>query len=365
MLSSYKNKEVKKVCAVDTVHGLLQYLLLNTQENIKQTFFFFGIGIPEEFKQAFQYQSVTIPPRIKSTFRSKIDKIPVIRNIVEKLEYFVNYRITYPLRWSFLLNENIEYWGMCHLCYSNYVLRNHKYYMVEDGMLNYNMYPYNDRRHRFNALWHILLGKNYGIRRTFAGSEENCIKIHLTGIREIKAAQIRTKAVIQTMDELWHNSELSKRRFINSVFGVDYVDTADLSRYDSILLMQPCAMDGILSDEEEYDAYSWIIKHIPSKKLVIKPHPRDKRYFKKLYPGIKILNTKAPMELLALNGIRFKYAYTITSTAAFLFPYPIKVAFIGHRVHPIFAISPLFTKDSIKSNNPNITLIDFPERKYE
>lgn len=357
---------VKKVCAVDTVHGLLHYLLLSTQEDIQHTFFFFGIGIPAEFKRTFQHQSVTIPPRIKSSFRARIDRIPVVRNIIEKLEYFINYRITYPLRWHFLLSDDIEYWGMCHLSYSSFVLRNHDYIMVEDGLLNYAPYPYNDREHRLNGLWHILLGKDYDTRRTVAGSENRCVRIHLTGITEIKNAQVAKKAVIHTMDELWNASELSKRSFINAVFGVSHIDMSDLQGYDSILLMQPYAIEGGLTDEEEHDAYSWIIKHIPSKKLVIKPHPRDKRNFELLYPGIKILNTKAPMELLALNGIRFKFAYTITSTAAFLFPYPIDVAFIGNRAHPsLYAKNPNVTKDFIKSDNPNITLIDFPGREYE
>ena len=366
MSNSQKNVNVKNVCAVDTVHGLLHYLLLNDKEDIKHTFFFFGIGIPENFKKAFLYQSVTITPRKKGLIRAKIDRIPVVRNVIEKLEYFVKYRITYPIRWSFLLSDKVEYWGMCHLSFSNFVLRNHKYILVEDGMLNYTKYPFNDRIHRLDALWHILLGKDYNTRRTAAGSEDRCITIHLTGITEIKDAQVAKKAVIHTMDELWNKSDPAKRRFINSVFEAIHLDTTDLSGYDSLLLMQPFALDGVLTDEEEHDVYSWIINHIPSKKLVIKPHPRDIRNFEKLYPGEKILNTKTPMELLALNGVRFKYVYTVTSTAAFLFPYPINVAFIGNRVHPsLFAKDPHWTKDVIKSDNPNITLIDFPERVYE
>lgn len=95
----------------------------------------------------------------------------------------------------------------------------------------------------------------------------------------------------------------------------------------TIIFTQPLSEDGLISEQEKIQYYKNTLKSIPvpPDKIVIKTHPREGTNYKKIFPDIFIFNKNIPQEILNFCGVRFKQAYTISSTAAINFGYSINI----------------------------------------
>ena len=100
----------------------------------------------------------------------------------------------------------------------------------------------------------------------------------------------------------------------------------------SVLFTQPLSEDGAIDEETKISIYKDVINS--DKSISIKPHPREKTDYKKLFPGNTILEHNIPIELLTLLGVKFEKSYTIFSTAVLSFPYSTEIHFLGTCVHP-------------------------------
>jgi hypothetical protein len=76
-----------------------------------------------------------------------------------------------------------------------------------------------------------------------------------------------------------------------------------------------------------------MIKDIDKSKLVIKPHPRESTDYSFFFPDICVFTLKIPIQLLDMLGVRFKIAYTVSSSALVSFPYKIKKRYWAYS-HP-------------------------------
>ena len=341
-------------------HGLLQYLMLSSLDEIKQTFFFLcNIVTPsttfnnlKELGCLCQYYPQAY---------LNISKPKAISILVAYLTRFYYYHILYPFRFPFILNSKLEFWGHDHVGNALCVFRNHPFSLIEDGTLNYVPYPYPQRKQSFLWIKRLIAGRCFGEHLQYAGSEKNCTRIYLTGLSDkgdvLKDPKVRIKSFV----DMWNDSSQEKRLFINKVFDVSPELVERCKRIKHVLLTQPYSEAGDLSEVEKIDMYKKILSKIGPEEVAIKPHPREKTDYRACFPNSVVLDTKAPIQLLTLNGIKFESAYSINSTALFDFPYRIRVCFIGTEINShLLERYPDWTSDKVVINNQNVELIHFP-----
>ena len=360
----FLNKKIKRVCLLGNQHGLLQYLMLSSLEEIEQTFFLWNfVGIPDSIRKQFGKRGVVISSHNKNSerFIKKMrNKSSMFHILSKSFQLFYFYRIYYPLKLPFLLNRKLEYWGHDHVQNAYCILRNHPFVLLEDGTLNYHPYPYRQTRQRFLFIKRLLAGKNYCEHLRYAGDESNCVKIYLTGLSDKGDVLKNPKVVIKSFVEMWNECDLKKRSFINRIFDFSQSLINECANYKHILLTTPFSELELITEKEKIDMYKNIIKLIGRSDILIKPHPRENTDYSKHLPNVYVLKTKTPMQLLSLNNIKFDCVYSVNaSTALFDFPYKIKVCIFGTNIY-----SPLYEKtqnwnDNIDNeiSNKNIELI--------
>lgn len=326
---------VKNVCVMDSMHALLQYLLLVSEEEANNTFFFWSGGISSTVKSHFQNHYCDL----------------------EKNKHY--YRTQLVWRYPFLLKNGIRYFGHDHLTFSKYILRKKNFELLEDGTLNYAPFPWRKKltlKKKIRSLW---AGPLYCMDVPYSGYESTCSRINLTGLTETGEVYSSGKVLTQTFQSLWATSSPEKRSYVNSIFGLSDKSLSNLLLSNKILLTQPLSEDGFLSEDEKISLFKYIESKIGADGLVIKPHPREKSNYRVAFPNAMVFDAPVPMQLITLNGVRFQEAYTLFSTAVFDFPYQIKVGYIGSRISKkLYERFPSQTKENCQINNPNVTLID-------
>ena len=344
----FDNKfQIERVCVVNSMYSLLQYFLLSTEEEINRTYYFWGEAISDSVKKYFEGQSVDILQEMESIQKKVKMKSPELE------EYF--YCDYFPSKWPFLMKDGIFYFGHDHLPCSPYVLREHPFELLEDGMLNYHKYPFSacddyvslfkDREDKFGPL-NIL-------QVDYAGQEEQCRIIHLTGISKTDYI-VPEKVRFCSLEEMWTKANKKKISLINTIYAfkkelLGYLDNK------RVLITQPLSEDKFLSEKEKMHLYSRIMDYIGRDNLVIKKHPRDISNYDCC--NVESVTTNIPLQLLSLNGIRFSEAITISSTAVFDFNYPILVTYLGTQISPkLFKKCPNASNEKVQLSNPNIRL---------
>jgi len=300
---------IENVCVIDSMHAFLQYLLLVSESVVRNTFFFWGEGISSDIKKKFEGHY------------ADMDK--------KKKEYnWIKFLYKYP----FLLRNDIQYWGHDHLPWSKYIIRKHSFFLLEDGLMNYNSYILRSRaplKRRLLALWEGPLSLH---DIPYSGYEQNCKKIYLTGILDTGEVYTSTKLMVKSFKVLWDECDDDKRSFINHIFDFDEKVCEELRKRKKVLLTQPFSEDGFLTEKEKISVYSKVIDVIGGEDVVIKRHPRETTDYHSYFPNVMCFDKAIPMQLIMLNGIRFEEAYTIFSSAVFGFPYKIRIGFIGSQI---------------------------------
>lgn len=307
-------KWVKRVCVVDSAYSLLIYFLISSVEDIKSTFYFWSKGVPEQVRSYFKISShfYLQPKHLGRVYR------------------FLNYHIIFPIKWSFLLRNNIRIFGHEHLPFSSSIIRNHTISIIEDGLRNYNGVKAFPKKHRkLNA---FLYGKSY-INEDYAFKEEWCQEEYLTGI-DLKSPCCRSqKAKIISLKGLWNSSPKDKQNLILSIYDLTPSDIVMLRSKKSILLTQPYSEDNVITEDEKINVYKSKLEKVDTSSLLIKPHPRETTDYTKYFPGVSVFTKKVPMELLFLLGVKFDKAYTINSTAIYNLPSDTKKIIWGESIN--------------------------------
>lgn len=336
--------KIRKICVLDSMYTLLQYLLLSSEDDFHDTYFFFRQGISESVVRKLKNKCTRILKFKYGLFR-------------DLFFYF----IVIPLKYPFLFFRKLEYWGVDNLGYEKFIIRKNKFHLLEDGLLSYGEIPYKWKQVRLVWLKQFFMGPLAG-PRTFVGEEKNCICRHLTGLKDSEILK-DSKTKIDSLESLWEKSSVAKRNFVNSLYDVSENDLLKLKEYDRILFTQPLSEDGYISESDKIVLYKKIMEYAEKKeKFVIKPHPREKTDYSRYFKNALVLKTKAPFELLSLNGLRFSEVYTIFSTCAFDIPYEVNVYFFGSQVHPILGEifkSNQYGKVGVYSANIHLMNIDF------
>lgn len=298
------NVNIKRVCALDSMYSLFLYLLLSTEEEIKETFFFFGSSISEDAKKMFKEQSYFVPSYHWSVF-------------TELFILAFLYYIYYPLRFPFLLNSKVEKWSG-HTLWECAVIRRKPYCALEDGLLNYIPYT----KGRFSKIKTLLFGPTF--RSTaYIGTESTCKTLFLTGMIADSVVTRQSNVKIIKLGDLWESSEESKKDNILKIFGISLRELSHLKQYKKLLLTQPLddPTSNLMTEQEKICFYQSFFNLKGTKGFLIKPHPRESTNYRLYFPQMGVFDTKIPFEVMSFLGITFQEVYTVSSTAIFDIPY--------------------------------------------
>lgn len=327
---------VKNVCVLDSLHGLLQYFLLVSEEEVNHTFFFWSEGVSDVIKGHF---------------------IGHYRDLLKNRHY---YRTQLVFEYPFLLKRGLNYWGHDHLTYSKYIFRKKPFSLLEDGTLNYVPYPWRKKytlKKRIRSMW---AGPLYCMDVPYAGYEYSCKSIHLTGLTSTGEVYSSPKLSVRSFQSMWDESSLEKRNFVNNLFGLEKERCEQLASCKKILLTQPLSEDGYITEIEKIAIYAKILERVGTENLLIKPHPREVSDYKRYFPDACVFDQSVPMQLLTLNGIRFEEAYTLFSSAVFDFPYHIRVWFVGSRISAsLYQQFPLQNREFYASKEGMVEWLDW------
>lgn len=310
------NYKWKNICIVDTIYSLFLYLLISNEIDIKRTYFYWSEGIPLEIREKFKGQSYTFFNKFKSgTHR--------------KLYQFILYQFGAIIKWPFLKNKDLTYWGHSHLFFSSGIIRNNKMNLIEDGLMNYNKQMVPFKYLRFKRIKKIIWGP-FSLKEEYIGERNFYGRIILTKNEYPKCLNKNIISVIN-MKNMWVMSDENKRKMINEIFNVTLNDIKVINKSSEILLTQCFSEDSYMKEEEKIRMYRELInKYCNKKSLLIKPHPREKTMYEKIFPDIPVFSKKIPAELLELNGLNLKAIYTINSTAAYNFSNSEKIIILGN-----------------------------------
>jgi hypothetical protein len=325
------SKKIKRICAVDSMYTLLQYLLLSSIEEIESTYFFWRKGVSEEVKSFFSKQSATVP-----------SNFPFFQRLLW-------YYVIVPLKWPFVLKNNIDRFACDNLGFEFLFVRRKDFTLLEDGLLSYVPYAYKWKRKRFVKLKKLLFGPLF-VPKTRVGDSETCKRIMLTGL---KPAPIMNdpRTIVNSLISLWESSSIAKQSYIKNILGISNLNLESIKECDAVLLTQPFSEDKEITENEKIELYKKMMANIgDSVKVVIKPHPREITDYHKIFPNKICLRTKVPMQMLSFCGVRFKDVYTVCSTAAFDFPYRVRVFYTGNDVSP-----------KLMKSSPNCSLSELGE----
>jgi len=310
-----KKNNYSRVCIVYTVYQLFFYLLYSSDKEIKDTFFFFGPGIPISFIKEFPNSHYFV--KCKTT--------------AERRRLRLYLRLFSRIRWPFLTSAEI--FGEDHLVFSPGLIGKRHYTLIEDAPLILSMY-YNSQAYKRETK------NNKGIKGVFGrfvygntfhfgrGESNQCEKILLSQYDESPNLKNKTIEII-SLPTLWNEASVEKRDFILSLFNITSNDLLIMENKSIIILTQPFSIDIKMEEEEQIELYRSIIQKYNQKDILLKTHPRDPINYKEYFPEISIITKPIPMQLIDIMGIKFKKAVTISSTAVLSFPYEIEIDWIG------------------------------------
>ena len=116
--------------------------------------------------------------------------------------------------------------------------------------------------------------------------------------------------------DLWEKCPQSDKQLIANIFQVSGDDLAKASSRPVLLVTQPMAEDSMMSEADKIKIYRGIVSNYGAENVILKPHPREKTDWTKIFPGMPVIPRQIPMELLSKMA-KLERVATFFSTAAF------------------------------------------------
>lgn len=313
----------KSSCYVNGSYPLLLFLLMKTEKNLNDIFFFLGRGVPESIAKNLKNSwHLNIYFKKKNKFIKYIKMYLLYRNL-EK--FLIREKL---LEKNIYLQDNVSYSQF----FMNHI---NNCFLLEDGLANYNKQLYNEIQKEQTKQKRLKIVRDRFLKRSkiyykIFGLSEKIKKIYLTGIAEIPEI-IKDKVEIINLKEKWEQLSLEEQEEILKIFNLKNSDLIKWQKLKNkvLLITQPLSEDGIITEKEKIEMYKEIIEKNKLENIMIKPHPREKTNYKKIFPDVELIEGKFPLEILMLLGINFKEVITIFSTAALNFKGITNVNFIG------------------------------------
>lgn len=295
----------------DTTYSLLLYLLYADEDMLNNTTFYVG----------------------KNLTPCVLDKKVIMsKQASEKDSSMLCYRIR-CLRYRRRLRHSVIF-AQDHLYFSPALIDNLSYTVLEDCPNFFSvLHSRNPKQPPFEpslgAYWqNIRFGRIY---RRYGGYNPWCInRIVTTQSDKLLFDALNLNSEKVDLDELWKNASEYKRKFIKNAFSLH--DTKKLTKRKVVVFSQPLNKDAGLSVNEIISIYKPYIEHYGENNILVKLHPRDNIDYKKFFPNIETLQTKAPQQLLTLMGLTFDVAITVCSSAVSSMGQGCKVIWLGAEI---------------------------------
>ena len=289
----------------NSLYCFMFYLFLSTEEQIKDTVYIFKKDIPEEIRRHMPHRYFL--DLRKLYFRNRFVAallVPAIR------------KIKYPeLFRSEIFGLDFNWW----------LLRGLKMGYVEDCPNVLDIWEKSSLYARYMSFEKAPSFKRM-IARFFFG-DYYC---HPVGTSRLVTAVYTSspydkpyhkgkEKIVMRLEEAWNSFPESKKELILRIFNIDEECMDRFRSCKVILLTQPYAVDGHMTEEEQMNVYRKIVSHYGEDNVVIKPHPRDKCDYKSFFPHVEVFDKVVPMQLLVLLGAGFERVATINSSSALSF----------------------------------------------
>lgn len=305
-------KSKTRVFTTGSLWTLLIYLVYSSQEEINNTHFFFT--------------DTGIAPSVRKNLKHHLFNTIRWEKIHWRIRQFcrIFMRYIYRFRWPYLFYADI--YGIDESIFHQAIIGYRKYTLIEDGTINYQPFKENVKN---STIQNILYGPIYN--KQF-GHNSLCKEIILT--RTATNDFLKSKGKTIELQQLWNNSSNKKKDFILSIFNISKEDLISMKQRKIVLLTQPLSEDRIITEEEKISIYSEILLKYGYSNVIIKPHPRERTNYSKIFPEALFFNKTVPMQLFYLLEIKFETVVTISSTAAFTYKGIANIDFIGTEIHP-------------------------------
>ena len=290
----------------DTTYALLLYLLYADENQIQNTTFYIGQNLAP-----CNLRHKIIMPRVDNFSDTGIF-IYRLKNI------------------SHCINVGCsKIYAQDHLPFSSALIGNSKYILLEDcpnffSNIDHAFQLKNDITWQ-TRLSHMLAGRTF---KDIKGYNNICIDRIITSVADVSClSKYNLRYNHVNLEKLWDNSSQEKRSYIMNVFGIQNLNT-EFCR-PVVFFSQPIINDAHFSQEELVNLLTPYFRKYGTKNILVKLHPRDTFDYKKYFPDVETLYTKAPQQLLGLIGFRFSTAITICSSAVSSVDKDCEVIWIG------------------------------------
>ena len=296
----------------DTTYSLLLYMLYAGEEMLTNTTYYVGKNL----------SPLTLPNKVV---------MPPIQSYDDKTRSL--YRLK-CLKYRWALSHS-EIFAQDHLFFSSPLIDNLHYTLLEDCPNFFTNFDYHQ---------HLYLTQSYKerIRSFFLGR----IGTHYRGYNPWCQKRIITSSRDQNffdslkiykyekvnMLKLWDESSANKRKTIIAAYNLDTLELETIAIRKVVIFSQPLCHDAHFSFEEQRNLFLPYVEKYGSENILVKLHPRDIFDYKKAYPGVETLSTKAPQQLLSLMGLKFNTAITCCSSAVSSMDKDCRIIWIGSEV---------------------------------
>ncbi|MEE1316196.1 MAG: glycosyltransferase family 52 [Prevotella sp.] len=296
----------------DTTYSLLLYMLYASERMLENTTYYVGDNLAP-----LNIANKVVMPHL--------------------LSYDNKTRILYRLkclkyRWAL---SHSKIYAQDHLFFSSPLIDNLPYTLLEDcpnffTNFDYHQHLYNPQNHK-EHIRNYFLGR---ISTHYRGYNPWCKKRIITSNRDKNFFDnlkiYRYEQV--NIQQLWDAASENKKNFIIATYNLDTLNLKVLASRNVVIFSQPLCNDAHFSFEEQRKLFLPYIEEYGADNILVKLHPRDNFDYKNAYPGVEVLCTKAPQQLLSLMGLKFNVAITCCSSAVSSMDEDCEVIWIGSEV---------------------------------
>ena len=301
----------RRVCLTKSSYNLFLYYLINGFND--DDIIICTHLVPKKVKNNIKHIDLPFVTFIDGPKMAPTNTIKgIFENIIGYCRYFYGYLKLRIILFIKCFNKDVEVWGQPHtpFAYIFYTYENAN--IIEHGLTNYQLEPI--ETHKINPFLDLILhicGIYFLDIRETLGTHKNIKKIYLT--RPSPFESVKDKVVLFNIPQLWNEKSPDEKEKILKIFNVDPDIIKNIDESYKLLLTQPFSENELLPYEEEISIYYNLVGN--TEKLIVKPHPNEKKDHSTIFPSAIIINKEFPIELMELIGINVKDIYSINSTS--------------------------------------------------
>lgn len=305
-------KKHRNVGLFTSAYSYFLYLLLKGYN--EDDFIIVHASFPKEISKNIQ---PTTMPFVAFRYGAKMESTDslkgIIGNILGYSRYFYGYIKLRILFFIKTFNKEIEIYGHAFSPFAFMFYENENSNIIEDGLWNYT--PDIRETHKINPIIDKILhicGIYFLNANEALGSHKNIKHIYLT--RENNHPLIKDKVIVFDMKKEWNQLSQDKQKEILTIFNVN-LDKINFDGKTALILTQPLSEDNLTTLDEEMRIYNELLEQFKDYTILIKPHPRENKNYKELFPNVEVIDKYFPIELLNLINIKPSIVCSVVSTA--------------------------------------------------